>query len=259
MIDPAENPPSTGAGAPSTRAASPDRKSGFSLGRLIPIAVLVLGLASFFLFDLDHYISLSAFREHHEAIAAWVAGAGATAWLVYILIYALATAISVPGATILTIIGGFLFGPVAGSISTVIGATIGATGIFLAARYAFADLLHERAAGAVAKMEAGFQKNALSYLLFLRLVPVFPFWLVNLVPAFLGVPLLTYVVGTFVGIIPGSIVYVLVGDGLGLLLNKGGDIDFGIIFEPRFILPILGLAALSLVPIFYNKYRNRSR
>ncbi len=106
-------------------------------------------------------------------------------------------------------------------------------------------------------MEAGFQKNALNYLLVLRLVPLFPFWLVNLVPAFLGVPLRTYILGTFLGIIPGTFVYASVGNGLGAVFDMGEKPDLGIILSPEVFGPLLGLAALSLVPIAYRKFRHR--
>jgi uncharacterized membrane protein YdjX (TVP38/TMEM64 family) len=137
----------------------------------------------------------------------------------------------------------------------VIGATIGATAVFLAARYAFADLLRGKAAPWLKKMEAGFRENAMSYMLVLRLVPIFPFWLVNLVPAFLGVPLRIYVIGTAIGIIPGVIVYTLVGDGLGALFEAGEDLDLRIIFQPRILAPILGLAVLAVMPIICKRWK----
>jgi uncharacterized membrane protein YdjX (TVP38/TMEM64 family) len=106
-------------------------------------------------------------------------------------------------------------------------------------------------------MEAGFRENALSYLLVLRLVPLFPFWLVNLAPAFLGVSLRTYVIGTFFGIIPGTFVYILVGNGAGAVLDAGGELDLGLIFRPEILAPIAGLALLSLVPIAYKRIKAR--
>ena len=108
-------------------------------------------------------------------------------------------------------------------------------------------------------MEEGFRRDALSYLLVLRLIPIFPFWLVNIVPAFLGVPLRTYVLGTFVGIIPGSFVYASVGNGLGAVFDAGGTPDLGIIFAPAILLPIVGLAVLALLPIVYRRFKARKR
>ncbi len=108
-------------------------------------------------------------------------------------------------------------------------------------------------------MEAGFNENALSYMFVLRLVPLFPFWLVNLVPAFLGVRLQTYAIGTFFGIMPGSLVYASVGNGLGAVFEQGGTPDLGIIFTPEILGPILGLAALSLIPVIYKRIKSRKK
>ena len=108
-------------------------------------------------------------------------------------------------------------------------------------------------------MEDGFRENALSYLLFLRLIPLFPFWLVNLVPAFLGVSTLTYVIGTFFGIIPGTFVFASVGNGLGAVLDAGQDPDLGIIFKPEILGPLIALAVISLLPIGYKKYQARKK
>jgi uncharacterized membrane protein YdjX (TVP38/TMEM64 family) len=108
-------------------------------------------------------------------------------------------------------------------------------------------------------MEAGFRANALSYMLFLRLVPAFPFFLVNLVPAFLGVSLKVFVIATAVGIVPATFIYASVGSSLGALLDAGSTPDLGLILEPRFLLPIVGLALLALVPVVYKRWRSRNR
>ncbi len=118
--------------------------------------------------------------------------------------------------------------------------------------------LRRRAGPWIGRLEAGFRENALSYLLVLRLVPLFPFWLVNLVPAFLGVPLTTYALGTFVGIIPGSFVYASVGNGLGAVFDAGGTPDLTIIFEPEILLPIIGLSLLALIPVVYKKFKGKA-
>lgn len=233
-------------------------KAAFSPKRLIPIIVLIGGLIAFFALGLDKYVTLSALEENRQLLADWVRDNGILAHAVYVVIYTLATAFSLPAAAIITISGGFLFGPWLGAGLSVIGATLGATAVFLAARYAFADLLRARAGPAIKKMEDGFKENALNYMLFLRFIPVFPFFIVNLVPAFLGVGLGTFFIGTLIGIIPGSLVYASLGDGFSAVVEKGGDINLGIIFEPRFLLPILGLAVLSLIPIVYKKLKNRA-
>ena len=235
----------------------PREKTAFSPARLIPVLVLVAGLVAFFAFDLNQYVTLSALEENRQLLADWVNANGLLAFIAYMVVYAVETAFSIPGGAVMTIAGGFLFGPWLGGALTVIGATIGATIVFLAARYAFADLLRERAGSAIKKMEAGFQENALSYMLFLRFIPVFPFFIVNLVPAFLGVGVGTFIIGTFIGIIPGSLVFASLGDGFSAIVEKGGDINLGVIFEPRFLLPILGLAVLSLIPIIYKKMKKQ--
>lgn len=233
------------------------KKSTFTPGRIIPLAVLALGLAAFFFFDLNQYVSLSALKMHREHLQFWVENYGALSALVFAGIYALAVAFSIPGAVFITIAGGFMFGPYLGTVYVVIGATIGAIGVFLAAKYALGDVLRAKAGPAIKRMEAGFRENELSYLLILRLVPLFPFWLVNLVPAFLGVSLRTYAIGTLLGIIPGAFVYSLVGDGAGAVLDAGGDLNLGIIFAPRFLAPIIGLAVLACIPIAYKKIKGR--
>ena len=157
----------------------------------------------------------------------------------------------------MTLGGGFVFGTVMATVFVVCAATIGAVATFLIARYCLADWFHAKMGPAALKMEASFQANALSYLLFLRLVPVFPFWLINLVPAFLGVPLPIYIIGTFVGIIPGSVVYCSVGNGLGAVFDSGGTPDLGIIFQPEILGPIIAMAVLVLVPVGYKWAKSR--
>ncbi len=212
-------------------------------------------MAAIFIFDLDRFLSFQALKENREFLVQWTNENRVLAALIFVSGYCVMVALSVPGAVWATLAGGFVFGTVVGGIYVVVGATLGATAIFLIARYALADMLRAKAGNAVRKMEAGFNENALSYMFVLRLVPLFPFWLVNLVPAFLGVRLSTYVIGTFFGIIPGSIVYVSVGNGLGAVFEQGGVPDLGIIFTPEVMLPILGLAALSLIPVFYKRLK----
>ena len=228
------------------------------LGRFLPLLVIAAALAGFFLLGLDDYISFTALKQNREALIAFVADHAIVAGLGFIVLYAVATAVSLPGGAVLTLTGGFLFGTLAGSFYVIIGATLGATGLFLAARSAVGDVLRRRAGPAVRRMEQGFRDNAMCYLLFLRLIPLFPFWLVNLVPAVLGVNLRIYVIGTFFGIMPGSIVYASVGNGLGAVFDQDSVPDLGIIFRPEILLPILGLAVLSLVPVLYKRFKGRN-
>jgi uncharacterized membrane protein YdjX (TVP38/TMEM64 family) len=227
------------------------------LKRFLPLAVMLLAIVAAFALGLDDYLSLDQLERHRTRLLDLVGRHPLAAPLAYMLIYAAAVALSIPGGAILTMTGGFLFGVVAATCYVVIAATSGATLVFLIAKSALGDSLRRRAGPAMRRMEAGFRENAFHYLLVLRLIPVFPFWLVNLVPAFLGVPLTTYVAATLVGIIPGSLVYASVGNGLGAVFEAGGRPDLGIIFEPEIILPIIGLAALAILPVVYKKIRAR--
>lgn len=244
---------------PMSAAETPHQRSraAFALRRFLPLALLAAGLAAFFALRLDRYLSLSVLADNREALLAWVERSGALAPLAFVAVYALATATSVPGGAVLTIAGGFLFGTVLGTVYAVIGATIGATAVFLAARTALGEPLRARAGPWLRKMEAGFRENATSYLLVLRLVPLFPFWLVNLVPAFLGVPFSVYVATTFIGIIPGTAVYSSVGNGLGALVEAGRMPDLGLVTRPEILGPLVALAALSLVPVGYKWLKAR--
>lgn len=225
--------------------------------RYVPIGLLVLGLLAFFAFDLDRFIGLSVLQEHRETLLALVADHWLAMAAAYTLVYAVTVAFSIPGAVFVTLIGGFLFGTVAGSVLVILGATLGAVAVFLAARTAFGEVLKRRTGVWLNRLEGGFREDAVSYLLTLRLIPVVPFWLVNLVPAFLGVPLVTFAWTTLVGIIPGTVVYVAVGNGLGATLEAGGDPDLGLVFEPAILLPLLGLAVLSLLPVLYKRIKGR--
>lgn len=230
-------------------------KSRFSGRRLLPIALIVAGFAAFFVLGLDDLVSFEALRTHHADLMAWTEGHFVLASLALIGVYAAVVALSLPVAILLTPIAGFLFGTWLGALYSLLAATLGAAAVFLAARYAFADLVEAKAGPWLRKMEAGFRADALNYMLVLRLVPLFPFWLVNLVPAVLGVRLGTFVLGTALGMVPGAVVYAGVGAGLGAVFDAGGTPNFAIVFEPRILLPLLGLSILSLVPVAYRKWR----
>lgn len=227
--------------------------------RLVPLGLLVAALAAVLLFDLDRYLSFAELQRHHEALEAFVAENAVLAALAFMAIYALATALSVPGGLVLTLAGGFLFGASLAALYVVVAATLGATAVFLAAQTALGDSLRRRAGPWLQRMESGFQENAFSYLLVLRLIPLFPFFVVNLVPAFLGVPLRTYVAATFLGIVPGSYVYALAGAGLGSVLEQGGEVTVAGVFTPQVIGALVGLSLLSLLPVAYKRWRGRRR
>ncbi len=224
-------------------------------GRILILVVFAAAVAVVFLTGVKDYLTLDALSANRSRLLDFVAANAVQAVIIYMAVYIAAVALSVPGAVWLTIAGGFVFGPLVATLYIVVAATVGATIIFLIARYVLGDVLRARAGPALQKMEAGFQANALSYLLILRLVPLFPFFVVNLAPAFLGVSLRTYVIATLFGIIPGTFVYALAGNGLGVVFDAGGTPDLGIIFKPGILFPILGLALLALIPVVYKRMR----
>ena len=200
-----------------------------------------------------HYLTFSALARNRDWLCGLVQQWGRLATFVYIVAYAALVALSVPGAAVLTIAGGFLFGTWVGGLSAVVGATLGATAVFLAVRAGLGGLA-QRAGRFVGRLEAGFRANAFNYLLVLRLVFIVPFWLVNLVPALVGVRLSTFVLATFLGIIPGTFVYASFGHGLGDVV---GDPSRGVLLRPSVLGPIIGLVILALVPVGYKRWRTK--
>jgi len=224
--------------------------------RFVPILVIAMGAILALIFARD-YLSFAYLEAHYERLLAWRDAHYAAAAAIYMLAYVAVVAFSVPGAVWVTLLGGFLFGVVVGAILVVSSATIGATLIFLAARSSLGAWLHARAGGWVRRLEDEFHAGEISFLLVMRLVPAVPFFIANLVPALLGARLVNFVWTTFVGIIPGTIVYISLGSGLGEQLARGERPDLGVIFEPHLLLPLLGLAALAALPVIVRKLRPR--
>lgn len=221
---------------------------------LLP-ALIILGLAAFLGLHLDRYLTFEALAANRSWLLLQVELNPALIALAFAAVYIAAATLSLPGSSILTMSAGFLFGLYVGTAIAVVSATVGAMLLFFIARTSFGEFLRGRALGALQSLKDGFQKSAFNYLLFLRLVPLFPFWLINLAAAFLDVPPRTFVAGTFLGIIPGAAVYASVGSGLGQILNQGRKPDLDILFTPNILIPILALAALSLVPVGYRWFR----
>jgi uncharacterized membrane protein YdjX (TVP38/TMEM64 family) len=249
---------------PAKRFGSPNRRILLllTLGAVAAVAYYAFGRGG---------LSLDALIRHRAAIDAFVAGHGALAVLAFVGIYAAMVAISVPGAAFLTVTGGFLFGLIPGAAAAVAGATIGATVIFLVARTALGEPLLKRAGPRAARLAAGFRNDAFSYLLFLRLVPAFPFFLVNLVPAFAGVGLVPFITATALGVIPGSVVFSLAGTGLDSVMAAqksaydaclaAGAAQCHLTFDakdvltPQLIGALVGLGLLALVPVLVRRMR----
>ncbi len=235
-------------------------KPGFSLGRILPLLLLIAGLVAFFALDLQHFLTLDLLKENRVALKHWVGDHQLQAVALFVVAYIVIAAFSLPIAALVSIAGGFLFGSVDGAIWIVIGATIGSSILFLAAKSALGDPLRARFGARIKTMEAGFRANAFSYLLLLRLVPLFPFWLVNLAAAFTGVGLGTFLITTAVGIIPGAFVFASIGNGLNALFDAGGQPDLsliGLLSRPDFYIPIIGFTLLSLIPIVYRAFSPR--
>lgn len=229
------------------------------LSRLLPVIVIALALGAFFFFDLDRYFSLESLRENRALLTDWVAARPFMALGLFILAYAAAVAISFPGASILTVFGGFLFGLWPGTPAIVFAATLGALIVFLAAKTALGDLLRGSAGGFAARMEKGFREDELSYMFLLRIVPVFPFWAINIAAGLLNVSTRNFIIGTFFGIIPGSFVYASIGNAAGAAFDAGEDVSLGgLLFQPSTLLPIVGLSLLALLPIILKRVNGRA-
>lgn len=236
--------------------------------RLPLVVLLVLGAA--WASGLGDHLSLSTVIRHHEALSGFVAGHLMAGLLLYALIYVVSVALSFPGASLLTLAGGFLFGWAVAGIITVLSATAGATLVFLIARSSFGAIFRRRAGGLMDRMRKGFAEDAFSYLLFLRLTPLFPFWLVNVAPALLHVSLRIYVLATLIGIIPGTVAFAILGAGLGGLIAAqeaaspgcaaagSCNIDVSALVTPGLLAALFALGVLALVPVAVKKWRARS-
>lgn len=232
-----------------------NRKS--ALPRWVPIAGIA-AIAAVGAFTLKDTLSFQALADNREALIAFRDANLALTIAAYMAIYIAVVAFSLPGATIATLAGGFLFGLSTGTVLTVAAATIGATLIFLAARWGLGEKLAAKmdaSEGKVKQLKKGLAENEISVLFLMRLVPAIPFFVANLLPALVGVKLRNFAFTTFFGIIPGTAVYTWVGAGLGEVFARGETPNLGIIFEPHILGPILGLSALALLPIIIKQFR----
>ena len=229
------------------------------LRRVVPLLLLAGLIGAFFYFDGDRYLMIETLSDNRHDLMAFVHENMVGSVVLFMLLYAAVTATAVPGSAVMTIAGGFLFGIAFGTVWVVIAATAGATILFMLARTAFGDALRRKTGPALQKMEAGFQQNAFSYLLSLRLVPIFPFFLINIVPAFLGVPVRTYVLATLIGIIPGAFVFASIGAGLGSVFDMMMEFSLKNAITPEIIIGLVSLSVLSLAPAAYKKVKARRR
>ncbi len=218
------------------------------MGKIAIAVVFVLFIGAFWYFDLGQYLSLETVKANRDKLLDFTEMNYAAAVGLFLAVYVVQTAFSLPGAAIMTLVGGFLFGSLMGTLFVNIGATTGATLAFLAARYMLRDWVEQKFGDRLGPIQEGFAKNAFSYLMTLRLIPLFPFFLVNLVSGLTRVNVGTYVVATSLGIIPGSFVFAYAGRQLGTI-NSLQEIA-----SPNVLLAFTMLGLLALVPIVYNKF-----
>ncbi len=229
------------------------------LARRLPL-IAILAVALIGAFTLRDFLTFETLAENRERLIAFRDANYLGTVLAFVAVYVAIVAFSLPGATIATLTGGFLFATFPGALFNVTAATIGATAIFLAARWGLGERLAARmdaGEGRIHRIKQGIDENQWSMLFLIRLVPAVPFFVANLLPALVGVPLWRYVVTTFLGIIPGAVVYTSVGAGLGEVFARGETPDLGVIFEPHILLPILGLCALAALPIVLKAVRGK--
>jgi uncharacterized membrane protein YdjX (TVP38/TMEM64 family) len=251
----------------------PEGRRKASLWRFLPLGVLVLGTAIVFASGAHRYLSLETLIEHRQRLQAFVHAHESKAMLLYMAIYITAVTLSVPGAAFLTITGGFLFGWLVGGAAAAIAATLGATGVFLIARTSVGDALLRRGGRPVQALAAGFRADAFSYLLFLRFLPIVPFWMTNLAAAVFGVPLRTFFLCTMIGVIPATYAFAVAGSGLDSIIAAqqaaredclaarrtecGFDLSLGSLLTPEIIAAFVALGVLALAPILVKRFYRR--
>jgi uncharacterized membrane protein YdjX (TVP38/TMEM64 family) len=254
-----------------TRAAA--RLRG-GLRRFVPIGVIVVAMAAIFASGLHRHVSLETLVQHRMAIDAFVEAHCVAAVAGFMAVYVVIVALSIPGASLLTMSAGILFGVAVGAAASVVASTTGATIVFLIARSACGETLARRAGPLANKIARGFCANAFSYLLFLRLVPAFPFFLVNLAPALVGVKPVTFVAATAIGVVPATFAFAFLGSGLDSVLAAQGAIyraclasgatdcklqfDLGMIVTPQLLAAFAALGVIALIPIVVKRWRSRA-
>lgn len=240
--------------------------------KFAPLGIFIAILATIWATGLQNYFSFQTIAEHQMSLESFVAQNWLYAIVIFMLIYIVAVTFSIPGASILSLVGGLLFGGFFGGLAIVISATIGAVGVFLIAKTSIGDLLREKAGKWMEKIASEFNDGAASYLLFLRLVPLFPFFVVNLAPALLGARFWTYTWTTFVGIMPATFAYAYVGAGIGSVLANENDVyqqcvatngveacefhfSASSLVSQELIIGLVAMGLVSLIPIILKKFK----
>ena len=230
-----------------------------TIRRFAPVGLIVAALAIGYAMGWQRFFTLDYLAQSQTMLLASVATHPVLSRLAFFAAYTAAVAVAFPAASILTIFAGFLFGWIQGGLIVAFGATLGACILFLAAQTAFGDSLRSRVGGAAKAMSEGFEKDAFNYLLFLRLAPIFPFFVINIVPALFKVPLRTYATATLLGILPGTFAYAFLGQGLGSSLDAatkaGTSLSVKDLVTPQLLTAFVVLALAALLPIIVKRLR----
>lgn len=225
------------------------------LRRFGPLALLVALLIWALASGVAKHLSLEELRARGEGLQAFARDRPLLSALIYVCVYVATVSISLPGALILSLSGGFLFGPIAGGALAVTGATGGSTVVFLVCRTAFGDFLRRWESPLLLRIERGFEASAFSYLLTLRLIPAFPLLLVNVASGLMAIPVRTFLGASFLGMIPSSFVYAGIGAGLGHVFAQGGPVSVETLLSPRIYVPIIGMGVLAFLPPLWRHWR----
>lgn len=230
--------------------------NSFNWKRFLPLIILIIAISVAYYYKIGDYFTFEKLKENRYSLIGRIQLHPLLSPLCFMALYFVAVTMSLPGAAFLTILSGFLFKQPWSTLYVVLAATAGATTIFLIAKSSLGDYLRQKAGSRLDKIEQGLKENQASYLLFLRLVPIFPFFLVNLAPAFFGVPIITFIWTTLVGIIPGSFVFAQMGGGLGEALDSAEQFSIVKLFNWKLKLALIGLGIIALLPIIFKKFKN---
>jgi uncharacterized membrane protein YdjX (TVP38/TMEM64 family) len=225
------------------------------LRRFGPLAVIVILFMVALASGVADHISLEELRARGSQLQRFAHNRPLLCAAIYLAIYVGTVAVSLPGALILSLTGGFLFGPIGGGFAAVTGATGGSTVIYLVFRTAFGDILRRKPGAFLARVEEGFKGDAFNYLLTLRLIPAFPLLIVNVAAGLMNIRVRTFVLASLLGMIPSSFVYAGIGAGLGHIFAQGGPVTLETLFSPRIYLPIIGMGVLAFLPPLWRHWR----
>lgn len=217
--------------------------------RYLPLLIIIGIIASFYYFHLYDHFTLEYLRAHRLLLLQWTENHYVLTVCCYTLLYITLVAVSIPASLFLSITGGFLFGITCGTLFAIVSATIGGTLFFIVARTLLKDWLMKKTGKWLEHMEKGFQQNAFHYLLTLRLIPIIPFWIVNLVSALMNVRLITFMSATIIGMIGPNLIYASIGNGLGKIFDSNQTMDLHILFQPHIYLPLAALAGLAILSV----------